>query len=79
MIMRDWNADEIKGFRQALGLSQIAFGKAIGVTRMHVYYLERGERKASQTMRILLEMMASHEDTKKTGKKGGSSNGKGSL
>lgn len=66
--MSNWNANEIRELRKALELSQAAFGEAIGVTRMHVYYLERGERTASKTLRILFDILASKGKRKRGGK-----------
>ena len=53
--MKDWNPEQIKAFRKKLKLSQKAFGDLIGVTRMHVYYIERGEREISKTLKLLLD------------------------
>ncbi len=37
-----------------MGLSQRAFSEFLGVTEQHVYYLERGMRESSQTLKLLL-------------------------
>lgn len=39
-------------------LSQTAFATRLGLTRQAVYYLERGERQPSKTLRILLGFVA---------------------
>ena len=52
--MKDWKPENIKAFRKRLKLSQRAFGDLVGVTRMHIYYIERGERVISKTLHILL-------------------------
>ena len=52
--MKDWQPEQIKAFRMKLKLSQKAFGDILGVTRMHIYYIERGEREVSKTLKLLL-------------------------
>jgi DNA-binding XRE family transcriptional regulator len=42
-------SNDIKDFREKMGLTQVAFRKSIKVSRSYVYYLERGERKPSKT------------------------------
>jgi len=53
--MKDWKPKDIKAFRKKLKLSQKAFGGLLGVTRMHIYYIERGEREISKTISLLLD------------------------
>ena len=53
--MKSWNELDIKTFRTKLKLSQKAFGELVGVTRMHIYYIERGEREVSKTLKLLLD------------------------
>jgi DNA-binding transcriptional regulator YiaG len=62
--MRQWTKEEIKGLRKAKGFSQKAFAREIGVTEHYVYYLERGMREPSQTLRLLLDCI----EEKQTGK-----------
>ncbi len=53
--MKDWKPEHIKAFRKKLKLSQKAFGDLVGVSRMHIYYIERGERVISKTLGLLLD------------------------
>lgn len=53
--MRDWIPEEIKELRHDLKLSQKAFGDLLGVTRNFIYYLERGEREPSKTLKLLMD------------------------
>jgi len=52
--MRKWTPEEIRELRNDMGLSQRAFSEFLGVTEQHVYYLERGMRESSQTLKLLL-------------------------
>jgi len=73
--MNNWTPEEIKELRKRLGLSQAMFGKRIGITRQHVYYLERGERTASKTLMLLLDYI----DKENAKGKGDNKHGKGNL
>jgi DNA-binding transcriptional regulator YiaG len=53
--MREWTPEEIRQFRESLKLSQKAFGELLGKTRNAIYYLERGEREASRTLKLLMD------------------------
>ncbi len=64
--MKSWNDIEIKTFRKKLELSQKAFGEMLGVTRMHIYYIERGEREVSKTLKLLLDCI--EREKKRKGK-----------
>jgi len=57
--------DRIKNLRFEMGLSQEAFGKRLGVTRNFIYYLERGERKPSKTLQLLLDCVGKEKQMKK--------------
>jgi DNA-binding transcriptional regulator YiaG len=57
MKTKKWTPEEIKEFRKRLGLYQKDFAAMIGVTERYVIYLEKGERQASKTLKILLSMM----------------------
>jgi DNA-binding transcriptional regulator YiaG len=54
-LMRNWTIEEIKDLRRAIGISQHDFAELLGVTEQHIYYLERGAREPSQTLRLLLD------------------------
>jgi len=63
--MSEWMPDRIKNLRFEMGLSQEAFGKRLGVTRNFIYYLERGERKPSKTLQLLLDCVGKEKQMKK--------------
>ena len=52
--MKKWNAKNIKSLRKQFKVSQTSFGELLGVTRNYIYYLERGEKEPSKTLRLLL-------------------------
>lgn len=51
-------------------LYQKDFASLIGVTREYVVYLERGDRKPSETLKKLLDCLEVQRTKKKTKKKG---------
>jgi len=53
----EWTPKRIKELRQSLKLSQQAFGRLVGVTREYVNYLEKGVRKPSKTLCILMGIL----------------------
>jgi DNA-binding transcriptional regulator YiaG len=53
--MQPWTPQKIKKLRKKYKLSQRAFGDLLGVTRMHIYYIERGEKRTSKTLQLLLD------------------------
>lgn len=53
--MKDWNPEEIRQLREDHKLSQRALSELLGVARNYIYYLERGEREPSKTLRLLLD------------------------
>ncbi len=53
--MQSWKPEKIKKLRERSKLSQRAFGELLGVTRMHIYYIERGEKRPSKTLKLLLD------------------------
>ena len=53
--MHPWKPDKIKRLREKYKFSQRAFGELLGVTRMHIYYIERGEKTPSKTLQLLLD------------------------
>ena len=50
------------------GLSQHKFAPILGVTRTYVYYLERGEREPSNTLRLLLNCVEERHKANEKGK-----------
>jgi len=53
MVM-EWTPDKIKELRKSLELSQENFGTLVGVSRDYVIKLEKGLRKPSKTLCILM-------------------------
>lgn len=52
--MKEWMPKEIKDLRVKYKLSQPKFGTLLGVTGTYVYLLEKGVKKPSKTLKILL-------------------------
>jgi len=50
----EWTPDKIKELRKSLELSQQDFGTFVGVSRDYVIKLEKGVRKPSKTLCILM-------------------------
>ncbi|MDO8282533.1 MAG: helix-turn-helix transcriptional regulator [Thermodesulfovibrionia bacterium] len=65
MAMKDWKPKEIKLIREDYHLSQATLGALLGVSRNHIYYLERGERIPSKTLQLLLDYV--EKDLRKGG------------
>jgi DNA-binding transcriptional regulator YiaG len=59
--MKAWKRQDITAFRKKLKLSRKAFGNLLGVSRIHVHYIERGEREISKTLKILLDCIEERE------------------
>jgi DNA-binding XRE family transcriptional regulator len=55
--MKNWRAREIKELRARYKLSRPALGRLIGVSGNYIYMLERGDRNASKTLKLLLDCM----------------------
>lgn len=53
--MRNWIPKEVKNFKRKYGLSQKQLSELLGVSRIHIYYLEKGVREPSKTLRLLLD------------------------
>ncbi|MBC8554195.1 MAG: helix-turn-helix domain-containing protein [Candidatus Brocadiales bacterium] len=62
--MKQWTPRQIKSFRESLKLTQQAFGELLGVTRMHIYYIERGEKNLSKTLKLLLDCIEAKQTKK---------------
>lgn len=55
-----------------MNLSQKAFGELLGVTRNYIYYLEKGVKEPSKTLKLLLDCIEKEKGKggeKKHGKK----------
>lgn len=66
--MKDWMPKEIKDLRVKYKLSQPKFGTLLGVTGTYVYLLEKGVKKPSKTLKILLGFIEGNLRQKKKGK-----------
>lgn len=53
--MKKWTAKEIKALRAGYKLSQPALGKLLGVSGNYIYMLEKGVRKPSKSLRLLMD------------------------
>lgn len=74
LAMSEWTPDRIKTLRLKKGLSQQAFGKSLGVTRNFIYYLERGERKPSKILQLLLDCVEKENEKGKEKRERGKGN-----
>jgi DNA-binding transcriptional regulator YiaG len=52
--MKGWKPQDILAFRSRLELSRQAFGELLGVSRIHIYYIEKGVKEPSKTLKLLL-------------------------
>lgn len=52
--MQQWAPEEIRQLRKDYKLSQRALSELLGVAQNYIYYLERGERDPSNSLRLLL-------------------------
>jgi transcriptional regulator with XRE-family HTH domain len=62
--MKKWTAQDIKAFRKKYSLTQRQLADLLGVIENYVYFLERGIRTPSKTLRLLLGYV---EETLKKG------------
>ncbi len=62
--MKQWTPEEIKVFRQRLGLYQKDFATFLRVTVQYVCNLEKGVRTPGATMRALLDCLEEKENEK---------------
>ena len=54
-VVKEWTHREIKILRKKMNLNQTALGNILGITRIHVYYIEKGVKRPSKTLRLLLD------------------------
>lgn len=73
--MGSWESEDIRRFRQRLRLSRKDFGEMVGTSGNYIYLLERGDRQAGKTLKILLSMMEKQETETKGGNQNGSIGG----
>ena len=55
IIVKEWTHRAIKILRKRMNLNQTAFGNILGITRIYVYYLEKGLKRPSKTLQLLLD------------------------
>ena len=60
--MKDWKPKKIKAFRDKLKLSRQAFGELLGVSRVHIYYIEEGVKEPSKTLKHLLDCIKKEKE-----------------
>ena len=65
MIMKKWTSKDIKTLRKRHGLTQRQLADLVGVIENYVYFLERGIRTPSKTLKLLLGYVEA--DLKKKG------------
>jgi len=53
--MKSWTPNQIASLRNKHGLSRQQLGDLLGVTRIYIHYLERGEKTPSKTLKLLLD------------------------
>lgn len=63
--MKSWTPKQIEFFRKKHALSRQQLGNLLGVTRIYIHYLEKGEKTPSKTLRLLLDCV---EEKLKKGK-----------
>ena len=54
-MVQNWNGKDIRELRKRYQFSQEAFGKLLGVSRNYIHLLEKGVRKPSKTLELLLD------------------------
>lgn len=53
--MKNWTPKEIKELRKKYNLTQRYMGELLGVSGNYIYLLEKGVKRPSKTLQILLE------------------------
>ena len=67
-IMRIWTGKEINELRGKYNLSQPAFGSLLGVSGNYIYLLEKGVKKPSKTLKLLLDCVEEKHNENEQGK-----------
>lgn len=52
-----WSPEEIKRFKERHKLTSVNMGNLLGVTRIYIFLLIKGEKRPSKVLCKLLEMM----------------------
>jgi len=66
--MKNWTPEEINELRGKYNLSQPAFGNLLGVSGNYIYLLEKGVKKPSRTLKLLLDCVERQLSEKEKGK-----------
>jgi DNA-binding XRE family transcriptional regulator len=53
--MPSWKPRDIISLREKHNLTQKALGELVGVTTNYIYLLEKGDKKPSKTLQLLLD------------------------
>lgn len=69
--MKEWTSEEVKAFRERLNLYQKDMAPLLGVTREYVNYLEKGVKRPSKTLKLLLDFMEQEVNRKEKEKRKG--------
>jgi DNA-binding transcriptional regulator YiaG len=78
--MRDWTPEEIMELRKTYKLSKAKLAELTGVSKNYIYYLEKGVKRPSKTLKLVLGYV--EKDLTGTGNekgKGGTKHGKGHI
>lgn len=69
--MEEWNGKDIRELRDRIKLTQKAFSELLGVTENYIYLLEKGVKKPSKTVNLLLNCIEKEKgkEVKKHGKR----------
>lgn len=71
--MKNWTPEEIEAFRKAHNLTRRALGELLGVTVSSIYQWERGLKRTSKSLKLLLDCIEKEKgrEVKRHGKKQG--------
>jgi len=70
MQMCSWTPDDIKNLREKFKTSRPKFGYLLGVSGNYIYLLEKGVKKPSRTLQLLLDYVAKDLERKSKRKEG---------
>ncbi|MGE4542705.1 MAG: helix-turn-helix domain-containing protein [Pedobacter sp.] len=56
--MDKWSPEDIQSFRKSAGLTQAQLAERLGVSQNYVYMLEKGVKKPSTTLQLLMDYIA---------------------
>lgn len=79
MKIKTWNPKDIERLRKQLKISRASLGERLGISRVHVYYLEKGVREPSKILRLLLDCVERQFKENEKGKESDKKHGKRHL